>query len=129
VISSLVEQTLDLPLDFGFCLRDVDQSKIRVEAEFIFQEGANYLKGFIDLLFVHEGKLYFVDWKTNWLSSYSEEKIAASMSSHQYDLQAAIYTEALRREWAGEMGGAIYFFVRGPKAICFTPRSYGRLDA
>jgi len=117
VVIKIIEDSLDLPLPYGFCLREVE--KARVEMEFIYLDKANYIKGFIDLLFVHDQKLYFVDWKTNWLSDYSPEKLEAAIRAHQYDLQASIYTEALKREWKGEIGGAIYLFVRGPKASCF----------
>ncbi len=121
-ISKMVKDVLNLPLPMGFCLRDVDRSLMRAEAEFFFEASPNYLLGFIDLIFEHEGKLYFVDWKTNWLgkdaASYSLGKLEAAMKDHQYNLQASIYSEALRRSWEGPIGGAIYIFVRGPKAIC-----------
>jgi exodeoxyribonuclease V beta subunit len=122
VVIGLVEKSLSLPLSFGFSLNDVARDRIRVEVEFMFQAKPNYIKGFIDLLFVHEGKLYFVDWKTNWLDNYSTEKLEEAIALHRYDLQASIYKEAMKREWNGEVGGAIYLFIRGPAAICFQAK-------
>ena len=120
-IYAMVEEVLDHPLPMGFCLREIDRAWARTEVEFLFETSPNYLKGFIDLIFVHKGTLYFVDWKTNWLgvdaSSYSTARLEASMKEHQYDLQASIYQEALRRSWQGAIGGAIYFFVRGPEVF------------
>lgn len=118
-VIQMVQDTLNLPLAFGFCLREIDWKKARAEAEFLFLAEPNYIKGFIDLLFVHQEKLYFVDWKTNWLTEYSTEKLEIAIQAHSYDLQASIYSEALRRHWGGRLGGAIYLFVRGPQAICF----------
>jgi exodeoxyribonuclease V beta subunit len=123
-VVDLIQASLDLPLSFGFCLRDIPKETIRVEVEFLFSHQANYVKGFIDLLFVHKEKLYFVDWKTNWLPDYSKENLEEAIHGHQYQLQASIYTEALKREWSGEIGGAIYLFVRGPQASCFQGELY-----
>ena len=126
VVGSMIQDTLDFRLPMGFCLRDLKSGKVLVEAEFLFQEQADYLKGFIDLLFLHEGRLYFVDWKTNWLgedaSHYSPNQLEAAVFSHQYDLQAKIYAQALKRIGMAELfDQAIYFFVRGPTAFCFHP--------
>jgi len=113
VVVNMVNKTLDLELPIGVRLRDVKD--VRVEMEFLYQDGANYVKGFIDLLFRHEGKVYFVDWKTNWLEDYTPEKLDEAIRANQYDLQASIYAEALRREV--HVGGAIYIFVRGPACL------------
>jgi exodeoxyribonuclease V beta subunit len=120
-ISNRVEETLDLSLPMGFCLRELDRSRVRTEVEFLFEASPNYLKGFIDLVFEHRGVLYFVDWKTNWLgkdaASYSPDRLEAAMKEHQYHVQASIYREALCRAWTGPLGEAIYLFIRGPRAI------------
>jgi exodeoxyribonuclease V beta subunit len=124
-VIDMVQKTLQLPLPTGFCLADIDPTQMLVESEFLFRQGDHYLKGVIDLLFVHEEKLYFVDWKTNWLENYSEEQMQTAMNEHQYTLQASIYREALQRSWEGEFGGAMYLFVRGPSVLFFNPENYG----
>ena len=84
------------------------------------------LKGFIDLVFEHEGKYFVLDYKGNHLGdgaeSYSIEAMQASILSHRYDLQYVIYTLALHRllksrlpdyDYNTHIGGAIYYFLRG----------------
>ncbi len=122
-----VQSTLDLRLPTGFCLRDIAFDAALVEAEFLFQQEPNFLKGFIDLLFIHNGKLYFVDWKTNWLGptqeDYSLKNMDQAMRDHDYFLQAKIYREALMRVWDGPWGGAFYLFVRGPTVQYVNPET------
>ncbi|PQJ95460.1 PD-(D/E)XK nuclease family protein [Chromatium okenii] len=59
------------------------------------------LKGFIDLLLVHEGRYYVVDWKSNWLgkddAAYTRMAMQLEMLHHRYDLQAVLYVLALHR--------------------------------
>ncbi|MBL8350817.1 MAG: exodeoxyribonuclease V subunit beta [Burkholderiaceae bacterium] len=85
-----------------------------------------YLKGFIDLVFEHDGRFFVADWKSNHLgdaaADYGEEPIAAAMAEHHYHLQYLLYTVALHR-WLGRrlaaydyerhVGGVLYLFVRG----------------
>ena len=81
--------------------------------------------GGIDLVFRHQGRYFLVDYKSNVLgpdpSSYDSLSLAACMDSHQYPLQALIYTLALHRWLATRMaeyryeqhfGGVYYLFLR-----------------
>jgi exodeoxyribonuclease V beta subunit len=85
-----------------------------------------FLKGFVDLVFEHGGKFYFLDWKSNWLGSdasfYARENLAAAMAENFYTLQMSIYALALHRylarrlpnyEYETNFGGAFYIFLRG----------------
>ena len=86
-----------------------------------------FLKGFIDMVFLYQGKYYILDWKSNNLGSspsmYSPGKIAEEMGRHNYFLQYHIYTLALHRYLALRMGdaysydkdfgGVYYLFIRG----------------
>jgi exodeoxyribonuclease V beta subunit len=90
-------------------------------------EPGGMMKGFIDLIFVHQGKYYIADWKSNHLGStyadYSQEKITDEMEKHNYFLQYYIYSAALNRylkqrlgssySFEKHFGGVYYFFVRG----------------
>jgi len=93
---------------------------------FGFSPRSGLMKGFVDLVFEHEGRYYLADWKTNWLgptvADYTAERIADEMQRHHYDLQYYVYAVALHRHLAGRipdydydrhMGGIYYFFVRG----------------
>ena len=78
------------------------------------------VKGFIDLLFAHEGRAYVCDWKGDWLPSWEPAGVAAH-AERNYGVQARLYTLAALRlfgidgEAAHEQrfGGVLYCFLRG----------------
>ena len=85
-----------------------------------------YIKGFIDLVFEHEGRFWIVDWKSNHLglsqADYGAAALEAAMAHHAYHLQALLYTVALHRylkarqphyDYDAHIGGYAYLFVRG----------------
>ena len=119
-LQELVKKTLLLPLSDGektFCLRQIDPESLFVEMEFLYFQKPHFVKGFIDLVFCFEQRIYFLDWKTNWLYKDSPESLNEAMQAHDYPLQAALYAEALHRYLGGEkfsekFGGAFYLFVR-----------------
>ena len=87
-----------------------------------------FLKGFIDLVFVHQGRFYVVDYKSNHLgfdeADYQSEQLNAAMIEHDYPLQYLIYSLALHRylrlrlpdyEPEKHLGGVYYLFIRGMK--------------
>ena len=91
-----------------------------------FMQVRGMLKGFIDLVFRHEGRYYLLDYKSNWLgedsSAYTQQAMAAAMQAHRYDLQYQLYTLALHRylrhriadyDYERHFGGVIYLFLRG----------------
>ncbi len=119
LVQSLLSQTLSHPLTDGettFCLRDLSFSQVLPEVDFLYPEGGNFIKGSIDLVFVFQGKIYFLDWKTNALKDTRQQSMEEVMEAHDYYLQAALYTEALRRQFGPsfqeKFGGAFYLFVR-----------------
>ncbi|MDO5102424.1 MAG: UvrD-helicase domain-containing protein [Lautropia sp.] len=84
------------------------------------------LKGFIDLVFEHEGRYFVLDYKSNWLGTsaadYSRERMQAAVLEHRYDVQYLFYCLALHRllknrvpdyDYDRHMGGAVYLFLRG----------------
>ena len=85
-----------------------------------------YLKGFIDLVFEHEGRYFVLDWKSNHLglcaADYLPEALAPTMDEAAYRLQYLLYSVALDRYLARRLpdyatethfGGVLYLFVRG----------------
>ncbi|MGT2469607.1 exodeoxyribonuclease V subunit beta [Paraburkholderia terrae] len=87
------------------------------------------LKGFMDLVFEHEGRYYVADYKSNWLgaddAAYTAEKIRAQILRSRYDLQYVLYLLALHRllkarqpgyDYDTHIGGAVYLFLRGLNA-------------
>ena len=88
-----------------------------------------FLKGFIDLVFEHEGRFFILDWKSNHLGDtpahYGQDAMAAAMRDQGYHLQYLLYLVALdrylRHRLAGydpeqHLGGAVYLFVRGVRS-------------
>ncbi len=84
------------------------------------------LKGFVDLVFQHQGRYYVVDYKSNWLGpgdeAYGPDRLREAVLEERYDLQYALYLLALHRllqarlpgyDYDRHMGGAIYLFLRG----------------
>lgn len=126
-VIELVEKALYTPVigEKGF-LADIPYQDRRVELEFFSSYGENFLKGFIDLLFRFEGKYYLLDWKTNDLESYTENYLKEVLVREQYDLQAAIYTDALRKflgekTFSTQFGGMFYVFLRGGGILHLLP--------
>ncbi|NDO81571.1 exodeoxyribonuclease V subunit beta [Citrobacter sp. NCU1] len=91
-----------------------------------FMQVRGMLKGFIDLVFRHEGRYYLLDYKSNWLgedsAAYTQQAMASAMQAHRYDLQYQLYTLALHRylrhriadyDYERHFGGVIYLFLRG----------------
>ncbi len=91
-----------------------------------FQPLAGFLRGFIDLVFEHDGRFWVVDYKSNFLGeragSYRPGQLAPPMLEHDYYLQYHLYTVALHRYLAARLpgydydkhvGGVLYLFLRG----------------
>jgi exodeoxyribonuclease V beta subunit len=97
--------------EYGASLRRLEAEDVR-----------GYLRGFIDLVFEHDGKWYVADYKTNDLGEYGPEPIARSMRGHDYYLQYALYVAAVDRflatrlagyDYGRSFGGVYYLFARG----------------
>ncbi len=120
-----------------FSLTDIPGEQLQQEMEFLFPTERGMMKGFADLFFEYGGKYYLLDWKSNYLgptdADYTVSKITEAMHAHQYEMQAAIYADALERyvklfdnrPFSECFGGAIYYFVRGKAIYHFTPDCRG----
>ena len=156
VTEQLVMNVLDCPLDDeALCLRAIKDDKRKVEMAFLlsmatiqapainriiragdplssdaglldFQQVQGMLKGFIDLVFEHQGRYYVLDYKSNHLgdtaASYTQDAMRHVMIEHRYDFQYQLYTLALHRflssrlpdyDYQKNMGGVFYLFLRG----------------
>ncbi|WP_253306454.1 exodeoxyribonuclease V subunit beta [unidentified bacterial endosymbiont] len=91
-----------------------------------FQQVHGMLQGFIDLVFVWQGRYYLLDYKSNWLGetieAYRPAAMATALCHHRYDLQYQFYTLALHRylryclpdyQYETHFGGVFYLFLRG----------------
>lgn len=84
------------------------------------------LKGFVDLVFEHDGRYYVADYKSNWLgpddAAYTPQALSAAILDARYELQYVLYLLALHRllkarlpdyDYERHVGGAVYLFLRG----------------
>ncbi|MEE7571401.1 exodeoxyribonuclease V subunit beta [Citrobacter werkmanii] len=112
-----------------------------------FMQVRGMLKGFIDLVFRHQGRYYLLDYKSNWLgedsAAYTQQAMASAMQAHRYDLQYQLYTLALHRylrhriadyDYERHFGGVIYLFLRGvdgqdPQQGIYATRPDGEMIA
>ena len=161
LLADLLTRTLNAPLPFGARLTDLAPGTYRAEMPFHFALGqvdtarwlallhehgyvterrrfdlarlAGLMTGVLDLVVLHEGRWWVIDYKTNFLgsavdgdidapNSYAPEALAAAVRDSEYDLQYLIYLTALHRwlasrnpryEYSRDIGGALYLFVRG----------------
>ena len=85
-----------------------------------------YLKGYIDLIYVHDERWYLVDYKTNHLgdhiSDYEQARLPQAMAHGHYYLQYHLYAVALHRylgrrlkgyDYERHFGGVQYLFLKG----------------
>ncbi len=95
-------------------------------AQLGFRGLQGFLRGFIDLVFRHDGRWYIADYKSNHLGpdpgAYTPERLWPEMLRHHYTLQYHLYTVALHRylkhrlpgyEYERDFGGVYYLFLRG----------------
>ncbi|GGK16753.1 UvrD-helicase domain-containing protein [Luteimonas terricola] len=152
VLTPLIGHTLTVALPEGVRLADVPADRRRPEIEFQFalaptrvdallallhrhglltaRQGfgarrrlEGLMTGLIDLTYVHDGRWYVLDYKSNRLPGYGPAQLDEAMAHSEYDLQALIYTLALHRwlrfrlgdayDYARDFGGVRYVFCRG----------------
>jgi exodeoxyribonuclease V beta subunit len=153
MISKMLADVLSTPLKDGMALQQITEEKRLAELEFHipsqgitadqlnrwlkeagypapalhFRDLEGYLRGFMDLVFEHDGRYYILDWKSNHLGytpeDYGKEGMATAMANHGYHLQYLLYSVALQRYLAHRLagaydfdrhfGGIFYLFVRG----------------
>ena len=88
-----------------------------------------FLKGYVDLIFEHQGRYYVVDWKSNHLGSrmadYAPDRLDKVIADDFYFLQYHLYVVALDQhlrqrlpayDFERHFGGVYYLFLRGVPA-------------
>lgn len=123
-VSRLHAQRLaELLLEQGFAVSD---SLLQAIHRLSFSEIKGYLKGFIDLIFVDDGRYHLLDYKSNWLgdqpADYAQANLASAMARDGYFLQYLLYSVALHRyleqripeyDYERHFGSVYYLFLRG----------------
>jgi exodeoxyribonuclease V beta subunit len=93
-------------------LSDAAPGKLVIERGFI--------KGFIDLVCKHNGRIYFADWKSDILASYEPERVEDHIARH-YQIQIQLYVISIIKmlrvhsesQYEALFGGLVYVFLRG----------------
>ncbi|CAA0111252.1 RecBCD enzyme subunit RecB [BD1-7 clade bacterium] len=134
-LSDLADTQLVKEMDFHLYAKPVDGQRIAellakyrseplLETSFMAIDGL--FKGFIDLVFEHQGRYYVLDYKSNFLgytvADYAHDAMKESIQDHDYDLQYLMYTAALQRylrrilldyDYETHIGGVLYLYLRG----------------
>lgn len=130
-------------LEFFFPLKFVTSEKLRrllqgysdehqpvdldaVLSSLQFKPVRGLVRGFMDMVFEHNGRYYLLDWKSNHLGyrveDYNQEVMSHEMVRNRYPLQYLLYTVALNKylslrienyNYEQHFGGVFYFFLRG----------------
>jgi exodeoxyribonuclease V beta subunit len=85
-----------------------------------FEVGRGFVRGVVDLVFEHEGRVYFLDYKSDRLPGYGPEVLARHVERN-YALQARLYGLGVLRlldlrdgeAYEARFGGLLYCFLRG----------------
>jgi exodeoxyribonuclease V beta subunit len=156
----MLHDVLHTPLPGGLRLADLPPQCRQVEMEFhlpaqqlgagvlgelLRQQGyelpalafgalSGYLRGFIDLVFEHDGRWFILDWKSNHVgetpADYAPAALQRVMAEQGYHLQALLYALALHRLLGQRLpgydperhfGGVLYLFVRGVRPHWVSP--------
>ena len=92
-------------------------------AIWVFIQYKGMLKGFIDLVFEHQGQYFILDWKSNYLgdsvSDYHGDALNNAMAEHRYDLQYQIYALALHRFLRSRLPIMIIMLILAVFITCF----------
>jgi len=141
-LAALAPQSWVVEMEFYFPLKFISSSQLaavlqkhdtdgraglaRVAAMLDFREVQGMVRGFVDLVFTHNGRYYILDWKSNHLGNrvedYGREQLATAMTGNLYQLQYLLYTVALNRFlqnrdpaycYEDNFGGVFYLFLRG----------------
>lgn len=136
-LSNLKESSILKEMEFHFPVNGISAEQFlslirdkKAESSNASELLSGYMKGFIDLIFEHNGKYYILDYKSNFLGNelndYDYDKLQEAMISSNYDLQYHIYSLALvkylkRRipsfNYENHFGGVFYLFLRGVETV------------
>ncbi|KJV06428.1 exodeoxyribonuclease V subunit beta [Methylocucumis oryzae] len=150
LLSHFLQTVVSTPLDYAdkeFCLKNIPAQHCLKEMPFYLtindlhteqinailkdtpayqalthKQLSGFLTGFIDLICVYQQRYYVIDYKTNYLTNYSQAELTQAMREHNYGLQYWLYSVVLHQylqnrltdyHFKHHFGGVRYLFVRG----------------
>jgi exodeoxyribonuclease V beta subunit len=137
--------TTPLALPSGASLPGLARAaRVAREVEFLFPfpaaaggADAGFVKGYVDVIFEHEGRAYFGDWKSDLLPDVSPPAVRAHVEAN-YELQRRLYALALVKmlgiadepDYEARFGGTVYVFVRAlPDGLVVGRPTWAELQA
>jgi len=120
---NLREADFYFPIPSNYSLESNDSEKLKIESELKLGDwnvDKGFLRGSIDFVFEHKGRIYLIDWKSNSLGDYHPKTVENEVIKH-YMLQLQIYTLAtsywfnldIKEKFEKKFGGVLYIFLRG----------------
>jgi len=120
---NLREANFYFPIPSNDLIEKNDSEKLKIEAELKLGDwnvDKGFLRGSIDFVFEHKGRIYLIDWKSNTLEDYHPKTLENEVIKH-YMLQLQIYTLATsywfnldsKEKFEKRFGGVLYIFLRG----------------
>ena len=114
---SLLHNAFHTPLS-PHCFSLSEVQFLYPEVEFFYPDPPHFIKGYIDLIFLHDHQFFLLDWKTNDLPSYEPSFLQEVMKKQDYLLQSSLYQTALSRYLSqiqsnAPLAGTYYIFLRG----------------
>lgn len=107
-------------------LLDLPPHYARTVSALRFEAFSGFVRGFMDLVCQREGRLFVLDYKSNYLgenyAEYGQNALQAAMEEHHYLLQSMLYSVALHQyaqvrikdySYDKHFGGTHYLFLRG----------------
>jgi exodeoxyribonuclease V beta subunit len=119
-LSGLCEAEVAKEMEFLFPIPESAHPLLGSDREGTFVAERGFVKGFVDVVFQHQGRTYFADWKSDVLSDYSPASVALRVKQ-DYALQSRVYAVAIvrmlrlrdRAAYEACFGGSLFVFLRG----------------
>jgi exodeoxyribonuclease V beta subunit len=93
------------------------------DLELDFAQLHGLMTGSADLVFIHDGKIYVADYKSNTLGKaprfYDHASMSECMQAKRYDLQYMIYSVAVHRYFSTYLGDRYAFDAEPGKTLSF----------
>ena len=113
------------------CLHEYGYQRQRQRFASLRGQLRGLMHGIIDMVCLHQGRWWVIDYKTNHLgdryADYQQHGMQMAIELHGYDLQYLIYTVAVHRwlrqmlggryDYERDFGGVRYLFLRGMQRL------------
>ena len=107
-------------MEFTFPIPERTHPKFAAPSDGHWRTERGFVTGYVDFVFRHAGRIYFADWKSDLLDSYTPDTIERVVRE-RYENQKLIYSIGVvrllgiqnERDYESRFGGLLYVFLRG----------------